>query len=144
MTAVTSPTEPVDLAVIDASALVALLTDAGPAGTWVAETVSGSSLAAPELMPYEASNILRRQATAELLDSSAATLAHKDLIALPVDLYPYLVVAERTWRLRHNLTIYDAAYVAIAEELAAPVVTLDARLARAPGPRCEIKAYQVA
>lgn len=137
-TSVASP----DLLVIDASAIVTLLTDAGPAGEWVTSAVSGSSLAAPELMQYEASNILRRHSTAGLLDSSVATMAHRDLVDLPVDLYPYQVVGERVWRLRHNLTAYDAAYVAVAEALAAPLVTLDSRLARASGPRCPIKAYQ--
>lgn len=131
-----------DLLVVDASAIVALLTDAGPAGEWVTTLVSGKSLAAPELMPYEADNILRRYSTAGLLDASAATLAHNDLVSLPIDLYPYLVVSDRVWRLRHNLTVYDAAYVAIAEQLASPLVTLDARMERASGPKCQIHAYQ--
>jgi len=133
---------PSELVVIDASAVVALLTDAGPIGEWVADTISGTTLAAPELMPYEASNILRRHDAAGLLDSSAATLAHTDLVALPVELYPYFVVSERVWRLRHNLTAYDASYVAIAEQLAAPLVTLDARIARASGPRCAVYTRQ--
>ena len=45
------------------------------------------------------------------------------------------------WELRGNLTAYDAAYVALAELLGAPLVTLDTRLARAPGTRCEISCY---
>ena len=63
--------------VVDASAVVALLADAGPAGTWVADTIRGGSLFAPELMPFEVANILRRHAFAGILNpSSAATLAH--------------------------------------------------------------------
>jgi predicted nucleic acid-binding protein len=119
--------------VLDASAAVALLVDAGPAGTWVAETVRGGTLFAPELMPFEVANILRRHALAGVLDHSAATLAHADLVALAVELYPYATLADRIWALRHTLTAYDAAYVALAEMLAAPVVTLDARLGHAAG-----------
>jgi predicted nucleic acid-binding protein len=127
--------------VLDASALVALLADAGSAGQWVEASVSGATLLAPELMPFEVSNILRRHAAAGLLDASAAALAHGDLIALPVDLYPYAALAERVWELRANVTAYDASYVALAELVAAPLVTLDAKLAKAPGTKCEIRAY---
>lgn len=129
-------------AVIDASAVVALLVDAGPAGMWAARQVNGSVLAVPELMLYEAASILRRHLLAGLIDQTAARLAHADLVALPVVTYPYGVVADRTWALRGNLTVYDACYVALAELLGAPLLTLDARLAGAPGPRCRIVAFQ--
>jgi predicted nucleic acid-binding protein len=128
--------------VMDASAVVALLTDTGPAGEWATAHVVSARLWAPDLMPYEVGNILRRQVIAGNLDTSAATLAHGDLIALPVDLCPYVALAERAWDLRDNLTIYDATYVALAELVKAPLVTLDARLSRAPGPRCPIVAYE--
>lgn len=126
--------------VVDASAVVALLTDAGPAGSWVTATVTGAALSAPELMPYEVSNVLRRRAAAGDLDSTAAGLAHRDLVSLDADLFPYLVAAERAWELRQNLTAYDASYVALAELLAVPLVTLDARVARATGPQCAVLA----
>ena len=54
---------------------------------------------------------------------------------------PFHELADRAWELARNLTIYDAAYVALAELLDAPLVTLDQRLARAPGIRCEVEAY---
>jgi predicted nucleic acid-binding protein len=127
--------------VLDASATVALLADAGLAGQWVEAAISGASLFAPELMPFEVSNILRRHALAGALDASAATLAHADLIVLPIDLYPYVGLAERVWQLRANLTAYDGSYVALAELLSASLITLDGRLARAPGPQCSIVAY---
>lgn len=127
--------------VIDSSAVVALLADAGPAGEWVKNLTASAVLFAPHLLPFEAGNILRRQAHAGVLDASAAALAHIDLVALPMDLYPYEALADRAWELRANIMIYDAAYVALAELLAAPLITLDGRLARAPGPRCRIVTY---
>ncbi len=130
--------------VIDSSALVALLADAGAAGQWVARAVSSASLAAPALLPFEVGNILRRHAAAGLLDPSAAAVAHAAAVSLPVDLVPYEAVAERVWQLRQNLTVYDAAYVAVAEALDAVLITLDGRLSRAPGPRCAIATYEVA
>jgi hypothetical protein len=63
--------------------------DAGPAGQWVVDAVDGESLFAPEVMPFEVGNILRRQVQAGILDASGATLAHADLVALTVQLYPY-------------------------------------------------------
>ena len=127
--------------VIDASAMVALLTDAGPAGEWATAQALAARLAAPSLMPYEVANILRRQVLTGTLDASVASLAHTDLAAMAIDLCPYDALAERAWMLRDNLTIYDAAYVALAEMLGVPLITLDARLARAFGPRCSIVAY---
>jgi predicted nucleic acid-binding protein len=135
-------TQSAELLVIDASAAVALLADGGPAGDWVAQSTAGARLAAPELMHVEAANILRRHALAGILDATAATLAHADLVDLPVDLYPYRAVHDRAWELRNNLTVYDAAYVAIAELLSAPLVTLDARIAGAAGPKCSVVAYR--
>ncbi|MGH7640211.1 MAG: type II toxin-antitoxin system VapC family toxin [Candidatus Dormibacteria bacterium] len=133
--------QPTTSLVIDASALVALLADAGPAGRWVAGSVSGLTLAAPELVLFEAANIFRRQTLAGRLDESEATLAHADLLSLPLQLWPYAPLAERAWQLRHNLTIYDATYVCLAELLGASMITLDTRLATAPGTRCPIIAY---
>jgi predicted nucleic acid-binding protein len=127
--------------VLDSSAVVALLADAGPTGVWVKNLTASAVLFAPHLLRFEAGNILRRQSQAGILDASAATLAHIDLLALPIELYPYEALADRAWELRANITIYDAAYVALAELLAAPLITLDGRLARAPGPRCHIVTY---
>jgi len=124
--------------VIDSSALVALLADAGPAGDWVASTVSRRALAAPELAMFETANILRRQQLSGRLERVEATLAHQDLQSLPLQLWPYLPLAERAWELRMTLTAYDASYVALAERLDAPLVTLDARLGHANGPHCQI------
>ncbi len=122
--------------VIDASAAVALLVDAGPAGRWAEQVLAREQLIAPHLMPVEAANILRRAAARGEISADAAALAHADLLALRVDLFPYEPFAPRVWELRENLTAYDAWYVALAEALSAKLATLDSALCRASGPRC--------
>jgi predicted nucleic acid-binding protein len=125
--------------VCDSSAVVALLLDDGAAGRAAARRMSGPMLAAPELLPFEVSNIIRRHELAELIGADQAAQAHADLLDLQVELWPYDLLAARAWQLRPNLTTYDACYVAVAELVNASLVTLDARLARAPGLRCRIE-----
>ena len=123
--------------VCDASAVVAMLVDGGPEGSWSAEVMSGVELAAPALMPFEAADVLRRHEAAALVSSDQAAQAHADLLDLAVELWPYDLLAARAWELR-ALSSYDASYVALAETVGATVVTLDRHLARAPGPRCVV------
>lgn len=124
--------------VLDSSAIVALVVDAGPVGEWVASAMHDGFLAAPALALFEAANTLRRQQLAGRLEQVEALLAHHALLDLPLQLWPYPPLAERAWALRDSITIYDAAYVALAELLDARLVTLDRRLARANGPSCVI------
>lgn len=123
--------------VVDASVVVAALIDAGPTGRWAEAVLESSPLAAPHLMPVEAANILRRAAIARDVSADAAGLAHNDLLALRVDLYPYAPFAPRVWELRSTLTAYDSWYVSLAEILGWPLATLDVKLRRASGPRCQ-------
>ena len=122
--------------VVDASVIVSALVDSGRDGRWAEAEIAGGGLAAPELAPAEASNILRRLEQAGELSRLEAASAHRDLLRLEIDLYPFAPFAERVWALRSNLTCYDAWYVALAEALACPLMTLDRRLGRATGPRC--------
>lgn len=122
--------------VVDAASVVAALVDSGPTGTWAEELLASDDLAAPHLMPVEAANILRRAALAGDISADLAGLAHADLLALPVELFPYGPFAVRAWELRANVTTCDAWYVALAEVLEAKLATLDVRMSRAPGPRC--------
>lgn len=124
--------------VVDASALVAALTWSDDEA-WAADQIAGQALAAPAHAPVEAANVLRRSELAGRLDRTQATLAHRDLLALTIDLYAYEVVAERAWELRANATIYDGAYLALAEALDVPLVTLDDRLRRVPGSTAEVR-----
>ena len=122
--------------VVDASVVVAALLDVGPAGTWAEDLLQSEPLAAPHLMPVEAANILRRAALGGDVSADVAALAHMDLNALPVELFPYQPFASRVWELHRNLTAYDAWYVSLAESLGARLATLDGRLRRSSGPRC--------
>jgi predicted nucleic acid-binding protein len=124
-------------AVVDASVLVALTTDSGTEGAWAEEVVSRGNLVAPDLALAEATNILRRLELAGELERSQAAGAARDLLQLDLALVPFASFAERIWELRHNLTSYDAWYVAAAEALDLPVATLDRRLTNASGPRCQ-------
>lgn len=122
--------------VVDASVLVAAAVDAGPEGRWAERLVEAEVLCAPGLVQVEATNILRRLELAGRIETKAATAAHRDLMQLDLDLFPFEPFAERVWELRTNLTSYDAWYVALAELLAAPLATLDRKLSRATGPTC--------
>jgi predicted nucleic acid-binding protein len=122
--------------VVDASMVVAGLTDSGNDGLWAESLLAGESLAAPHLMTVEAANILRRAALVGDISADVASLAHADLLDLRVEVIPYQPCAARVWELRGNVTCYDGWYVAVAELLDAPLATLDGRLANAPGPRC--------
>lgn len=128
--------------VVDGSVLAAAVAHLGPDGTWseaaIAEARKNGSMAAPQMVLAEASNALRRLELTERLHSFEAALAQRDLLALEIELYPFAPLADRIWELRHNITIYDGWYVALAEALSCPLLTLDRRMARAPGPTCEI------
>jgi predicted nucleic acid-binding protein len=124
--------------VCDASALVALLLDHGSDGQWVTETIAGSDLVAPSLVEFESANIIRRHELAGIVSTDQTAQAHADLLDLAIEPWPYELLAARAWELRHNLSSYDASYVALAELIGAVLVTLDERIGGAPGLRCTI------
>jgi predicted nucleic acid-binding protein len=124
--------------VCDASALVALLLDAGDDGRWAAESLTGAELAAPSLVAFECANIIRRHELAGLVSTDQAALAHADLLDLAIEQWPYDILAPRAWQLRSNLSSYDASYVALAELTRSTLVTLDRRIGRTPGVQCAI------
>ena len=125
-------------AVSDASALVALLLDAGPDGRWATEALTGTDIAGPSLVTFETANIIRRLELAGEVSADQAAQAHADMLDLAIEHWPYALLASRAWELRRNLSSYDASYVALAELIEAPLVTLDRRIGRAPGVRCPV------
>ena len=124
--------------VCDASAVAALLLDSGPDGQWVTHTIDSGRITAPALVTYETANVIRKHELAGQVSPDQAAQAHADLLDLTIELWPYDILASRAWELRQNLSIYDATYVALAETTDMTLVTLDKRLAKAPGTRCRI------
>lgn len=118
--------------VIDSSALLEFLL-ATPRGLRVAARITGpgETLHAPHLIDLELLSTMRK------LERQGATAATARLFAMapsvPIVRYPHTPLWTRIWRLRGNLTAYDAAYVALGESLSAPLVTCDARIAATPG-----------
>lgn len=93
---------------------------------------------APHLIDAEVLGVIRKQYELGQLDETAAGQAVRDLRDWPGDRVSHRPLLDRAWELRHSVRGYDALYVALAEALDAPLLTTDARLARANGPRCEI------
>jgi predicted nucleic acid-binding protein len=128
------------LIVVDASALIEVLLGT-PAAQPLGERLfaEGETLHAPHLIDVEVAQVLRRYALAGALDGERGSQALQDLDDFPMARYPHAPLLSRIWELRHNVTAYDAAYLALAEALDAPLLTRDARLASAAGHRARIE-----
>lgn len=129
--------------VLDASAAVDLLLRIEPQASSILERllVPGESLHAPALVDAEALQAIRRRLHRDVLSPARAREALDDLMDLRLVRYPLPPLLERMWELRDNLSAYDAAYVALAEALDAPLVTCDGKLAKAPGHRARVETY---
>jgi predicted nucleic acid-binding protein len=130
------------LIVVDASAMLEVLLGTAT-GALVEDRLltGGESLHAPHLLDVEVAQVLRRYTAAGELTPERGREALMDLVDFPVHRYPHDVLLPRTWELRHNVTAYDAAYVALAETLAAPLVTCDARLGTAPRHAAKVEVF---
>jgi predicted nucleic acid-binding protein len=122
--------------VLDASALVAALSDPGDEGLWAEDLLSASELLAPHSVFAEATNVLRRLESSGKLSTHEASAAARWMLQLDLQLLGFEPFAGRIWELRGNVTSYDAWYVAVAEGFDVPLATLDRKLAKAAGPRC--------
>jgi len=126
--------------VLDASAVIELLMGSR-AGTAVTERIQADATLPRSLalVDLEVANTLRRLVRLGELDVRRAGQAVLDLAAFALVRFPHTPFLGRIWQLRDRLSAYDAAYVALAEELGAPLLTLDARLARAGGHRAKVE-----
>lgn len=127
--------------VVDASVVLELLLRT-PRAARIERRLLGraANLAAPHLLDVEVAQVLRRYVRAGEMDEQRGVEALEDLADLPIDRYPHVLLLPRVWALRANLTAYDAAYVALAELLSAPLLTYDDRLARTRGHAARIEA----
>lgn len=96
-------------------------------------------IAAPDLVDVETVSVLRKRWLAGTVTDQRFAVAVEDLAQLDLERYPTLRFMRRAFELRANVTAYDSAYVALAEELGCELLTADQRLASAPGPRCAIR-----
>ncbi|MFY9824265.1 MAG: type II toxin-antitoxin system VapC family toxin [Thermoanaerobaculia bacterium] len=117
--------------VIDASAAVEYLLRT-PLGLRLQDLVDGSFLMAPALLDVEVLSVLRRAVLHRGLSEARAGLALEDLSEWPMDRIPHTTLIKEAWRHRHNVSAYDAFYVAVARLYEAPLLTTDGPLSRAP------------
>lgn len=124
--------------VVDASVLSNALAEGGEEGRCARRAIFGERLMAPAIVDLEVLSIWRRAARAGRLSAERARQALEDLAASPLQRVPNEFLAARIWDLRHNLSAYDAAYVALAELMSARLLTTDGRIARAPKLGCDV------
>jgi predicted nucleic acid-binding protein len=126
--------------VVDASALLNALLGT-PAGRVVRERIfaAGETLHAPHLLDLEVAQVVRRYAANGDIDAARGHRILVNMSSLAIGRHAHDPLLHRVWALRHNLTAYDAVYVALAEALDAPLITRDARLAASPGHHARIE-----
>ena len=120
--------------VVDASAAVAALLNAGPARTVLAD----ETLHAPHLIDSEVAQALRRQVLSGSLGADDGWAALDSWRRLGIVRHSVGGLLDRVWELRENVSAHDASYLALAEALDCSLLTADARLGRAPGARCPV------
>ena len=126
--------------VVDASVVIELLLQTADAPRIASDILSGrETLHAPHLMDVEVAQVVRRYAVRGEISAEHGREALAILPLLPVSRYPHVPLLSRMWQLRDNLTAYDAAYVALAEGLGAPLMTRDGRLANAAGHTADVR-----
>jgi len=130
------------LIVLDASAAIDWLIQS-PAGKLIEKRIysRNETLHAPHILDLEVTQIFRRLTREGTISDARAHTAIQDLLDLQIVRYPHFILLPRIWQLRHTLSAYDAAYVALAENLGAALVTRDSRLAAASGHDARIELF---
>jgi predicted nucleic acid-binding protein len=127
------------LIVVDASVLVSALVDDDASGRLARTRLQNERLVAPALIDLEVLSVLRRLEATGAVTPRRAELAAQDLFDLGMERVEHRDLIPEVWERRHNLTPYDAAYVALASILDLTLVTADARLASAPKLGCSVE-----
>jgi predicted nucleic acid-binding protein len=130
--------------VVDTSAVLEALAARDPAPRLIERLAADGDLHAPHLIDTELLHALRGMGIRREISDERAADALSDFAELALVRYPHQPLNDRVWELRHNLTAYDATFVALAEVLAAPLITCDARLASAPGHKAQIELFDTA
>jgi predicted nucleic acid-binding protein len=126
--------------VIDASVVLEVLLATPDAASLQSRVFAKKqSLHAPHLLDLEVAQVLRRYFLAGRLTADRGATALEYLSHFPITRYPHDAFLPRVWELRHNFTAYDAAYVALAEALNAPLLTRDRALASAAGHTAKVE-----
>lgn len=127
------------MAVLDASVLVEYLAGGEHAPQARAAILEhAGALWAPHLVDAEVGHVLRRAVARGEVTPPVAGAALSDLAAFPLRRAAHIGLLDRAWALRENVSFYDGLYVALAERLDEPLLTLDARLSTAPGVHAEL------
>ena len=127
--------------VVDTSAVLEALAARDPAPALIGRLADDGDLHVPHLIDIEVLHALRRMSMNHEISDERAVDARSDFAELALVRYPHHPLSDRIWELRHNLTAYDASFVALAEALAAPLITCDARLASGPGHAAHIELF---
>lgn len=130
--------------VLDASAALAAFLGTGTNASSIRDRLEtpGDTVHAPHLLDVEMLHALRGLVLRGGVSQTRSEEVRADFAGLRLTRYSHAAFLDRVWELKDNLTAYDAVYVALAEILDAPLVTTDARLARAPGIRAEVEVYR--
>jgi predicted nucleic acid-binding protein len=131
-----------DSIVVDASALVAVFIGDATPPELLTRIVSARAFA-PYLIDLEVLHTLSRHERHSAIPKATAQTAVDRLPSLPVTRIEHQPFVPRIWELRHSITAYDAAYVALAEQLDVPLITCDGKLARSHGHNAKIELYPV-
>lgn len=117
--------------VIDASVAVEYLLKT-PLGTFISDVIEDAYLVAPELIDVEVSSAVRRAVLGGRIEDERANIALSALQQWPLQRISHRELIVSAWRYRHNLSAYDAFYIALAQACRMPLLTADIKLSRAP------------